>query len=134
MKKGFIEATIVRKNLNGSSVIDILKSHIYPHSYDTPSTDVMGEVDPGEEILYVDGVSIAYDRGIEILRNASFKLRRGEILSIVSTDGKGDREICDTIYGLRRPARGSIRAKRSVKIRYIPGEISRHRIRICLWL
>jgi len=125
LKKGFREATIVRKNLNGSSVIDILKSHIYPHSYDTPSMDVMGEVDPGEEILYVDGVSIANDRGIEILRNASFKLRRGEILSIVSTDGKGVREICETIYGLRRPARGSIRVKQGVKIRYIPGEISR---------
>ncbi len=125
LKKGLRVTTIAREKLDGGNLIDILKSHMYPNSYDSHSMKAKVDIDPGGEILHVDSVSITNDKGVEILRNASFKLRRGEILSIVSIDGRGVREICETIYGLRKPASGRVYVKQGIRIRYIPGETSR---------
>lgn len=118
-------ATITRRGLDDRDIIDVLTKHISPQGLETYSLDTFGIIDTGEEILYVDNASIADDRGIEILRNASFSLRRGEILAIVSIDGRGVKEICETIYGLRRPKSGKIYVKPGARIRYTPSDVSR---------
>ncbi|GAY25406.1 ABC transporter ATP-binding protein [Desulfurococcaceae archaeon AG1] len=125
LKRGTRVATVTRRSLDGGSVIDTLIKHMSPQGLETYSLDISGAIDPGEEILYVDNASIADDRGIEVLRNTSFRLRRGEILAIVSIDGRGVKEICEAIYGLRRLRSGKIYVKPGTRIRYIPSEVSR---------
>ncbi len=125
LRKGVRVATITRRDLDGGNIIDALTKHMSPPGLETYSLDASEAIESGEEILYVDSVSIADDRGIEILRNASFRVRRGEILAIVSIDGRGVKEICETIYGLRRPRGGKIYVKPGARLRYIPSDVSR---------
>ncbi|MEM4969702.1 MAG: ATP-binding cassette domain-containing protein, partial [Sulfolobales archaeon] len=126
LRRGARVATIIKRDLDAKSTIEVLTRHMSPQGLETYyHLDTYGDIDPGEEILYVDRVSISDDRGIEVLRNASFKLRRGEILAVVSIDGRGVREICEAIYGLRGPRSGKIYVKPGTRIRYIPSDVSR---------
>ncbi|MGD8276534.1 MAG: sugar ABC transporter ATP-binding protein [Gemmatimonadota bacterium] len=61
---------------------------------------------PGDVILAVDG--LAAPPG---LRQASFELRRGEILGIAGLMGSGRTELVRALYGLDRATAGSIRLR-----------------------
>jgi simple sugar transport system ATP-binding protein len=65
---------------------------------------------PGEVALEVDGVSALGDRGDAALRDVSLALRAGEILAIAGVAGNGQRELAETIAGIRPVTDGGIRA------------------------
>ncbi len=58
---------------------------------------------PGETILDVRNLACP-----PLLKNASFELRRGEILGIAGLMGSGRTPLLRTIFGLERPERGTI--------------------------
>jgi ABC-type uncharacterized transport system ATPase subunit len=76
--------------------------------------DVTGAVarterEPGAEVLNVTNLSLRDDEsGIERLRDISFSVRAGEILSVAGVDGNGQLELVETIAGLRFCDRGRI--------------------------
>jgi simple sugar transport system ATP-binding protein len=75
--------------------------------------DVSGAVarterEPGAEVLNVTSLSLRDEMGIERLRDISFSVRAGEILSVAGVDGNGQLELVETIAGLRLPDRGRI--------------------------
>ncbi len=59
---------------------------------------------PGEELLKVEGLTARYKR----LYDASFSLRKGEVLGIAGLDGSGRTELLETIYGLNTKESGRI--------------------------
>jgi simple sugar transport system ATP-binding protein len=59
-------------------------------------------------VLVVDDLWAAGDRGGETLRGVSIDLCAGEILAIAGVAGNGQRELAETITGMRRPTRGTI--------------------------
>ncbi|WDR03555.1 sugar ABC transporter ATP-binding protein [Devosia algicola] len=59
---------------------------------------------PGELVLEVNSVAAA-----PFVRNASFSVRRGEIVCLAGLVGSGRSEVCETIFGTRRHERGEIR-------------------------
>jgi simple sugar transport system ATP-binding protein len=63
---------------------------------------------PGEELLSVDGLHAANDRGLTALDGLSFSVRAGEILGIAGVDGNGQAELAEAIAGLRPLAAGRI--------------------------
>jgi simple sugar transport system ATP-binding protein len=63
---------------------------------------------PGEPVLELTGVSAADDRGGTGLRNVSISLRAGEIVAIAGVAGNGQRELAETIAGIRTPTSGTI--------------------------
>ncbi|WP_303657479.1 ABC transporter ATP-binding protein [Halomarina pelagica] len=63
---------------------------------------------PGETVLTVDGVSVADDRGVPAVADASFRVREGEVFGVAGVDGNGQSELVETITGLRRPDAGRI--------------------------
>jgi simple sugar transport system ATP-binding protein len=65
-------------------------------------------VEPGEPMLVVDELWAAGDRGSETLRGVSLHLRAGEILAIAGVAGNGQRELAETVTGMRRATRGTI--------------------------
>ncbi|MCC7235138.1 MAG: sugar ABC transporter ATP-binding protein [Bryobacterales bacterium] len=68
---------------------------------------------PGEELLRVEQLSLP-----PLLRNISFSLRAGEIVGLAGLIGAGRTELCRAIFGLDRPASGSVSvAGRPVAIR-----------------
>ncbi|WP_456388524.1 ABC transporter ATP-binding protein [Desulfolithobacter sp.] len=47
--------------------------------------------------------------GDDFLENISLEVRHGEVLGVVGVAGNGQRELVETVCGLRRPGRGSVR-------------------------
>ena len=60
---------------------------------------------PGEVILEVEHLAGRYTR----LKDASFRLRRGEVLGIAGLDGSGRTEVLENLFGAMTKASGSIR-------------------------
>ena len=64
--------------------------------------------EPGEPVLEVDNLWAAGDRGSETLRGVSLRVGAGEILAIAGVAGNGQRELAETVTGMRRATRGTI--------------------------
>ncbi len=62
----------------------------------------------GEPVLEVDELWGAGDRGGDALRGISFSVCAGEILAIAGVAGNGQRELAETVTGMRPATRGSI--------------------------
>ena len=63
----------------------------------------------GEDVaLSVEGLSAHGDRGGEALHDVSLRVRAGEIVAIVGVAGNGQRELAETISGMRAPSAGTI--------------------------
>jgi simple sugar transport system ATP-binding protein len=63
----------------------------------------------GEPVLEVADLWAKDDRGGDALRGIDLTLCAGEILAIAGVAGNGQRELAETISGMRSPARGEIR-------------------------
>src|SRR5205807_111314 len=63
----------------------------------------------GDAVLEVDGVSADGDRGAPAVRNVSLTVRRGEIVAVAGVAGNGQRELAETITGMRGATEGTVR-------------------------
>jgi ribose transport system ATP-binding protein len=75
------------------------QQHLFPVR--TPSTG------PRETILEIQNLA-----SLPLLKDATFELRRGEILGIAGLMGSGRTPLLRTIFGLDRPERGEIRVNK----------------------
>ena len=62
-----------------------------------------------EVALSVEGLSAHGDRGGEALGHVSLRVRAGEIVAIVGVAGNGQRELAETISGIRASSAGTVR-------------------------
>jgi general nucleoside transport system ATP-binding protein len=75
-----------------------------------------GHRDVGETCLEVEGVGALGDRGLPAVKDVSLSVRRGEIVAVAGVAGNGQRELAETIAGMRAPTTGRIRvAGRTLK-------------------
>jgi general nucleoside transport system ATP-binding protein len=100
---------------------DVETAHRTPH--DTSSAGTM---------LEVDGVWAEGDRGSPAVKDVSFTVRAGEIVAVAGVAGNGQRDLAETIAGVRPSTKGMIRVDgRALKhgdvrasfdagIRYVP--------------
>jgi simple sugar transport system ATP-binding protein len=63
----------------------------------------------GEAVLELEGVWTPGDRGEAAVRGASLAVRAGEIVAVAGVAGNGQRELAETIAGIRTPTEGSVR-------------------------
>jgi simple sugar transport system ATP-binding protein len=63
---------------------------------------------PAETVLEVRDLVVLDERKLEALKGVSLKVRAGEVVGIAGVDGNGQRELVESIVGLRRPKSGSI--------------------------
>jgi simple sugar transport system ATP-binding protein len=63
----------------------------------------------GELVLEVDGLAAAGDRGGLAVKDVSFGIRAGEIVGVAGVAGNGQRELAETIYGIRSVEAGRVR-------------------------
>jgi general nucleoside transport system ATP-binding protein len=66
----------------------------------------------GEPVLELDGVWTQGDRGDAAVRGVSLVVRAGEILAVAGVAGNGQRELAETIAGIRAPTEGTVRVGR----------------------
>ena len=64
--------------------------------------------DPGEVVLEVQNLSVLDARKYKALKNLSLSVQSGEILGLAGVDGNGQRELVETITGLRTPLSGTM--------------------------
>ena len=62
----------------------------------------------GKEVLAVQNLTVKDDNGFDVVKNASFSIRGGEILAIAGVSGNGQVELADAIAGLMPAASGKI--------------------------
>jgi simple sugar transport system ATP-binding protein len=86
---------------------------------------------PGEVVLQLANVSVEGDRGGLALRGVSLGVREGEIVAIAGVAGNGQRELAETVAGIRaqtegtvavggRRLRGDPRAALAAGVAYVP--------------
>jgi ABC-type uncharacterized transport system ATPase subunit len=68
-----------------------------------------GQPAPGNVVLEAERLSADGERGTPALRDVSLTVRGGEILGIAGVAGNGQRELADTIAGIRPATGGRIR-------------------------
>jgi simple sugar transport system ATP-binding protein len=66
------------------------------------------DADRGEPVLEVEDLWAEGDRGSAAVRGISLMLRRGEVVAVAGVAGNGQRELAETISGMRAPTQGSI--------------------------
>jgi ABC-type uncharacterized transport system ATPase subunit len=65
--------------------------------------------EPGESMLELDDVWAMGDRGLPGLRGVTLRVRAGETVGIAGVAGNGQRELAETVTGLRPIERGVVR-------------------------
>jgi ABC-type uncharacterized transport system ATPase subunit len=63
----------------------------------------------GDPVLETDDLWAAGDRGGETLRGVTLSVRAGEIVAIAGVAGNGQRELAETVTGMRPATRGTIK-------------------------
>jgi ABC-type uncharacterized transport system ATPase subunit len=63
----------------------------------------------GEPVLELEGVWTQGDRGDAAVKDAALVVRAGEIVAVAGVAGNGQRELAETIAGIRAPSEGSVR-------------------------
>jgi simple sugar transport system ATP-binding protein len=70
--------------------------------WDKPATQA------GTPVLKIDNLSVSNDKGMTAVRDLSLEVREGEILGIAGVSGNGQRELAESIAGMRRASAGTI--------------------------
>jgi simple sugar transport system ATP-binding protein len=83
-----------------------------------------GNVQKGECRLQLENVSCGSDRGTPGLRGVSLELCSGEILGIAGVSGNGQRELAESITGLRKIAEGQVLLEGKDVTNCAPGDIT----------
>ena len=83
-----------------------------------------GTVKRGDCRLELDNVSCGSDRGTPGLRGVSLELCSGEILGIAGVSGNGQRELAETITGLRKITEGRVILEGENVTGFAPGDLT----------
>jgi simple sugar transport system ATP-binding protein len=67
-----------------------------------------GEAAPAETVLEVDNLCLETSQGVRKVKNASFKVRAGEIVGIAGVSGNGQSELLEALGGIRAVTEGQV--------------------------
>ncbi|MGC4378331.1 ABC transporter ATP-binding protein [Fictibacillus sp. Mic-4] len=104
---------------SGSAITpDMLPSHIESVNLDNCKDNLLhwlekkdGISEPkhkAEPVLQLESVSFSYESGKEILKDISFTIHKGEMVSIVGANGAGKSTLTKVICGFEAPTRGKL--------------------------
>ncbi len=83
-----------------------------------------GTMELGEVRLRLDELSCGSDRGTPGLRSVSLEVRSGEILGIAGVSGNGQRELAETVTGLRKITAGRVWLEGVDVTGFSPGDLT----------
>jgi simple sugar transport system ATP-binding protein len=81
------------------------------------------QADPGEIVLTVKDLNALNNKNLPALRDISFAVREGEILSIAGVEGNGQSELVEVLTGLRRAQNGQVELNGQVITNFTPRKI-----------
>ena len=83
-----------------------------------------GNVERSEVRLKLDQLSCGSDRGTPGLRGVSLEIHSGEILGIAGVSGNGQRELAETVAGLRKVTSGKVHLEGVDVTGFAPGDLT----------
>lgn len=96
---------VATKNVNETNIEELVELMIGRPLLKITSTR---SLDTSKPVLEASGLVVLGDKGLEAVRNVSFKLYRGEILGIAGVSGNGQTELLEALAGLRKIVRGKV--------------------------
>ena len=102
LRKGTKVTTVDKKTVDEATLARMMVGRDVPSCVDRPP------MVPGEPLLVVDRLNALTDRGQPALEDVSLTLHRNEILAIAGVTGNGQRELFETLIGVRRASSGKI--------------------------
>lgn len=67
------------------------------------------KIPPGEPVLELHNLAVSNDKGLEAVKDIKLVVRKNEILGIAGVSGNGQRELAETLFGIREPQKGTIK-------------------------
>ena len=67
-----------------------------------------GETQERDCLLEVKGLTAQDEKGLQVLKGVSFTVKSGEILGIAGVSGNGQKELVETLSGIRKPSGGQV--------------------------
>ncbi len=102
LRDGRVVGTVATKDTTQKELAQMMVGRDVVTVWDKPER-------PAERlVLRVEKLSALDDKGLPAVRNLSLQVRANEILGIAGVSGNGQRELAETIAGLRRAASGSV--------------------------
>ncbi len=107
------EATVLRsgvsvarsRNLDGIERSDLAQMMVGEATAETPRPPQQSH---GEVVLALESVSALSDRGLPALNSVNLEVRAGEIVGVAGVSGNGQKELAETIAGLRPLTSGTV--------------------------
>jgi ABC-type uncharacterized transport system ATPase subunit len=110
LRKGEYIDTVETAKTNQQDLTEMMVGRRVTLEIDRPAPN------PGDRKLHVEGLTCVSREGVTKLSDVSFNAYGGEILGVAGVAGSGQKELCETITGLRAISAGSI------LYRYIKGD------------
>ena len=102
LRKGENAGTVMTAETTGDALAEMMMGRKVPLDLHKKPMNA------GEAVFEADDIRVLDDRGLEAVGGVSFRLRRNEILGVAGVAGNGQRELCESIVGLRALSSGTI--------------------------
>jgi simple sugar transport system ATP-binding protein len=126
MRDGCIVGNVVPTQTNEAELASLMVGREVMLTVDVPP------MNPGSRVMQVSNLCVTNSEGIEKIHGLDFEVQEGEILGIAGVAGNGQKELAESLFGLRKVLHGKIifsgqditelgpREKRKLGIGYIP--------------
>ncbi len=84
-----------------------------------------------KNMIEVSGLEVNYD-SLQVLKNVTFSLERGEILGVIGQNGSGKSTLLKAMFSIVKPAKGIIRYEGHDAVTLSPDQIRKLGIAYCL--
>ncbi len=108
MRRGRVVGTTAPAETDRRALARMMVGRELAAFVEAPADESQAAVEPGNVVLDLRDVRTNGDNGLEALRGVSLQVRAGETLGIAGVAGNGQRELAETIAGLRPATGGGI--------------------------
>ncbi len=105
LRKGTSVTTVKTSETNAQELTDLMVGHAVKLEINRP------DCNPGDPYLELQNISVLGDEGALAANDVSFTVHSGEILGIAGISGSGQKELLESIAGLRKLENGAIICK-----------------------
>jgi general nucleoside transport system ATP-binding protein len=125
LRRGKVVATTAPDETDRRTLARLMVGRELADFVEHPADEPHELVDPGAAVLELRGVSALGEKGLPALRDVDLEVRAGETLGIAGVAGNGQRELAETITGLRPVIAGTIRIDGKVMTNRSAAEVAR---------
>lgn len=102
LRDGHVVGECLTKDVNKTQLAQMMVGRPIILQYDVPPPQL------GDARLCVEDLHVGGDRGTEALKGVSFEVYAGEILGLAGVSGNGQRELAESLAGLRPVKKGKV--------------------------